>query len=66
MLGEEGLRGLPLILLSLFLYLIPTVVAFHRQHHNRQAIGALNLLLGWTVIGWIAALIWALTRPPNT
>jgi Superinfection immunity protein len=29
------------------------------------AICALNLLLGWTVIGWIAALVWALTNPPR-
>ena len=27
---------------------------------------ALNILLGWTVIGWVVALVWALTKdnPP--
>jgi len=25
---------------------------------------ALNLLLGWTVVGWVAALVWALTKDP--
>jgi len=48
-------------LLFLGLYFVPTIVASVHHHHNTLAIGALNLLLGWTVIGWIAALIWALT-----
>ena len=51
--------------LSLFVYCIPTVVAFVRQHHNRAAIRTLNLLLGWTIIGWIGALVWVLTNPPQ-
>jgi hypothetical protein len=44
-----------------FLYLIPALVG--ATHHNATAIALLNVLLGWTVIGWIAALIWATTRP---
>lgn len=40
---------------------LPTWVAFGRKHHQRYAIAALNVLLGATGIGWIAALIWALT-----
>jgi hypothetical protein len=32
-----------------------------RRHHNRSAIIALNLLLGWTILGWITALVWSLT-----
>lgn len=43
------------------IYFIPAIVAHDRRHHNRYAIYALNLLLGWTVLGWIAALVWALT-----
>jgi hypothetical protein len=45
----------------LVLYLIPTGVAWWRSHHQLMAIAALNVLLGWTVLGWIAALVWALT-----
>jgi hypothetical protein len=40
-----------------------SVVAFVRHHHNQWAIFALNLLLGWTLLGWIGALVWSLTRP---
>lgn len=43
-------------------YFIPTCVAGFRRHHNAFAIFLLNLFLGWTGLGWIAALIWAATR----
>lgn len=46
----------------MFGYFIPTVVAGVRKHHNAVAIGALNFFLGWTVLGWVGALVWALTR----
>lgn len=42
-------------------YLFPTIIAACRSHHNLPAILALNLLLGWTFLGWVASLIWALT-----
>jgi hypothetical protein len=42
-------------------YLIPAWVAYRRGHHNRMAILALNILLGWTGLIWILALIWSLT-----
>jgi hypothetical protein len=40
---------------------IPTLVAWWRSPHQLMAIAALNLLLGWTVLVWVAALVWALT-----
>ncbi len=48
-------------------YFIPTIVALVRKHHNAGAICALNILLGWTVLGWIAAFVWSLTavRPAH-
>ena len=56
---SEGLMGVAV--LGFFLYFVPAVIAFGRGHHNAGAIFALNLLLGWTVLGWIAAFIWSLT-----
>jgi len=64
MFSSFGLTGLALLYIGGFLYLIPTLVAWYRAHHNRPAIILVNLLLGWTVLGWIAALIWAVTNPP--
>ena len=48
---------------ALLIYFLPYVIANARHHHNSQAILLLNLLLGWTVLGWIAALIWSATDP---
>ena len=53
--------GVILGLLIVF-YLIPTFVAGGRRHRNAGAIFALNFLLGWSVIGWIIALVWACTN----
>lgn len=52
-----------LVLLALAaVYLIPAWVAFAREHHQRGAITALNFALGWTLLGWVGALVWALTQ----
>jgi hypothetical protein len=49
------------ILIAIAAYFIPTTIAAFRGHHNTMAIFGLNLLLGWTFIGWVASLIWSLT-----
>ena len=57
------------IILLLTIYFVPAIVATIRRHSNEMAISMLNLLLGWTLIGWIGALIWACTdnvRPRNS
>ncbi len=45
------------------LYLLPTFEAWIRKKSNLQSIAVLNLFLGWTIIGWVAALIWAFKKP---
>src|SRR5271163_4379903 len=47
------------LVVSIFLYFLPAFLA--RDKHNFTAILVLNLLAGWTVIGWIIALVWALS-----
>lgn len=42
-------------------YFLPAIVANNRGHRNAMAIGVLNLLLGWTFVGWAIALVWACT-----
>jgi len=46
----------------LLLYFLPTFVALVRQHRQHVAIAFVNLLTGWTLIGWVAALVWAATN----
>lgn len=51
-------------LLALFIfaiYMIPTIIASRKKHKNLAAIATLNVVAGWSGIGWIAALIWSLT-----
>lgn len=44
------------------IYCIPTYIAFRKNHPNAVAIAALNILLGWMFVGWVGALIWALSK----
>lgn len=60
--SDAGMETLIWVLgIGLMLYLLPTIVASSRKHPNAGAIFALNLFLGWSFIGWIIALVWALT-----
>ena len=43
------------------LYFLPFIVAWLRGHHNKAPVFLLNLFLGWTGIGWLAALIWSVS-----
>ena len=42
-------------------YLLPSFIAIMRGHQSWWAIVACNMLLGWTVVGWIFAFGWSLT-----
>ncbi|QWE07619.1 superinfection immunity protein [Polynucleobacter sp. JS-JIR-5-A7] len=46
-------------LISLF-YFLPFAIAFNKKRANTGAIFALNLFLGWSLIGWVVSLVWAL------
>lgn len=54
------------ILFGLALYLVPAIISVLRNHHNKVAIIALNIILGWTFIGWVGSLIWSLTSPAKS
>ena len=47
-------------LLSAAVYFVPTLIAKQRNTENLDAIFLIDLVFGWTVLGWIAALIWAI------
>lgn len=44
-------------------YLIPTVVAFARGVPSPWSVAVINVLLGWTLIGWAVALALAVRDP---
>ena len=45
------------LIFSALLYFLPTIIARHKS--DFMGVFMVNLLLGWTVIGWVIALIWA-------
>jgi len=63
--SDDGSPGAAIVLLlslvlGLGIYFLPTFVG--RGKRNLGAIFALNLLLGWTLVGWVVALVWAMTH----
>ena len=48
------------LFLIFVVYFIPLIVAHIRRHSNVAAIAILNIVLGWTFFGWLAALLWSL------
>jgi hypothetical protein len=49
-------------LLFFALYLVPTWCALLRRHRQWEGIALLNVAFGWTIVGWLAAMIWAATE----
>lgn len=48
------------LLILLAIYLIPLIIAHKRDHEHAAWIALINIFFGWTAIGWIGALIWAI------
>jgi len=44
---------------ALLVYFLPTIIATSRHKQNAMAIFLLNLFAGWSVVGWILAIVWA-------
>ncbi len=40
-------------------YMLPWAIAATRGRSNQAAVGLIDLLLGWSLIGWVAALVMA-------
>lgn len=46
----------------ILLYFLPTIQALTARKKNWGSIAVLNLFLGWTFIGWVVALTWAVKK----
>lgn len=55
----NAVLGVFLLAASILAYFLPSMIASRRRHPSAGAIFLLNLLTGWTGIGWLAALIWS-------
>jgi hypothetical protein len=54
---NSSASAIGVVAVGVLLYFIPTIIGWKKR--NAVAIIAVNILLGWTVIGWLAALVWA-------
>lgn len=53
-------------MLDVLVYFVPSIVAWNKRHANTTGIIILNVLLGWTLIGWVGALLWSTYNKPTT
>src|SRR6267143_3380353 len=57
--------ALLVVVVSIGIYFIPYILAKQNKKQNAGAIGALNFFLGWTLVGWVVALVWAISKDVN-
>lgn len=55
----EIVKFVVIAVVAIALYMLPGFVAAGRKCKSGAGIVILNLLLGWTFVGWVAALVWA-------
>jgi len=55
----EGIVGLVLFILVVVLYFLPSIIAYKGDKKNKGAILALNIVAGWTFLGWVVAIVWS-------
>ena len=51
--------GFTILIVALIVYFAPSLLAGHRRLASGGVLLAVNLFLGWTVIGWFSCLLWA-------
>jgi uncharacterized membrane protein (DUF485 family) len=49
------------LMLIAIIYMLPTLIAYARDIPQRRMITVLNIIFGWTLIGWVATFIWAMS-----
>ena len=60
-------KGGVMIVALVLLYFLPSMLAFAGGKRRKWKIVAVNVLAGWTIIGWIVSMImnWAYEAPEN-
>lgn len=53
--------GFPFFFGGIACYFLPTIIGAARHKANLVGIFLVNFFLGWSVIGWVVALVWAVS-----
>lgn len=64
--GIASLFLMGAILVTIAVYFVPSFIAFKRDKANKTSILVLNIFLGWSLIGWVVSLVWALANETPT
>ena len=51
----------PTVIMIILVYILPSIIAGARQCKAGWGILVVNLFLGWTFVGWVIALAWAVS-----
>jgi len=62
--GGGPAKGVVIIITSTMMYVLPTLLAFRRDRQKKWKIAAINLLLGWTLIGWVISVLMTYSYEP--
>ncbi len=55
----DSLTIVIVLIAILTIYMLPTLIAYSREHSRRAVVTVCNIFLGWTLLGWIAVFLWA-------
>jgi Superinfection immunity protein len=55
-----GMFFFPFFGFGFVMYFLPSLIALIRDKRDKLSIFLLNFFLGWSVIGWVVSLVWAL------
>jgi len=55
----EFIGSLVSFLFAIFIYFLPFTIAVSRECKHQLPIFVLNFFLGWTFLGWVGAMVWA-------
>jgi hypothetical protein len=58
--GQNWLLGLVGAVIALLIYFLPTLISLARRTVHPLGIFLVNLFLGWSIIFWLIALVWAI------
>lgn len=62
--GSGPAKALIMWVVLAAMYVLPTLLAWKRSSRRRLTITAVNLLLGWTLIGWVVAMVMTFAYEP--
>lgn len=58
-----GVFILAFVAVFVVLWLLPGILASRKKHPDAWAIWLVTIFLGWSALGWVVALVWAVAFP---